>query len=88
MIAVHKYTIDRALYSVIETHVGAEFCALHVQDNQIRLWLQVNTLRPCQQRVYAIYATGQPIDTPQDLAFIGSVFLHDAVCVFHVYERV
>ncbi len=88
MIAVHKYVLDRALFTTILTHEGAKLCAIHEQGNQICLWLEVDTDRPFQERQYEVYATGQRINTPEDdRAFVGTVFLHDAVAVFHVYER-
>lgn len=62
--------------------VSAEIRHIGMQDGDIQIWAEVDTRQDPSNRLFAVYATGQPIKTLG--SHIGTV--QDGGLVWHIFE--
>ena len=98
MIAIWKFDLysnlelqdDRGTtaFRKIEMPFGAKILCAGIQNNGIYLWAEVVTDAPQVTRMFAIYGTGDAIETV-NRKYIGTVFLDDnGPLVEHVFELI
>lgn len=86
MKTVFKYAIT-GHRSVVSLPDGAVVLSVNAQGDDMFLWALVDAELPARtERVFRVYATGQPIAYDTNLQYIGTVFMYRATMVFHVFE--
>jgi hypothetical protein len=66
---------------------GAGILTAAEQFGGISMWAAVDPEKPLVDRKFAVFATGQSIETLLGHKFIGTVLLNGGSLVFHVFER-
>lgn len=85
MQTVYKYPLYVGGLQTISMPTGAEVLSAQVQRGQICLWALCNPEAQREDRTFAIYGTGHPVeDTPGK--FLGTVQLEGGAFIFHVFE--
>jgi len=86
MKTVYKYKVSGK--TVLSLPRSAKPVCVAMQGDDLCMWCEVETSRGQENRLFRIFATGEPI--PQDMGidflYIGTAF--DGHFVWHLYEQV
>lgn len=92
MIEIHKYKLN-----IIQTHqdvmfpVGAEIIAAANVNNELCIYAYIDMKEDRRElRHFEIYATGHPINSLENLVYIGSpqFILDNNLYIPHVHEKI
>lgn len=86
MLTIWKYHLQLTRQQCISAPQGAELLYVGEQYGHVCLWLRCNTKRPKEERTILICDTGQEAPAQHLSRYIGTVLLHDATQVCHVFE--
>ncbi len=88
MKAVFKYKLPTQISKVMMDH-DAKILATGVQGDNICIWAEVDTESTEKEFIFEVFGTGHEIPEGMGVEreFIGTVFMHNASYVFHVYHR-
>ncbi len=82
MITIFKYpAVHATIIEIPEVHE-----TLHVafhQDQDLHMWLQVDTETPYKRVMVDIHGTSDEVEDPQNKRYVGTVF--KGALVWHVY---
>ncbi len=66
---------------------NAKILSVHIQDDDICMWVEMDPSALCFPRHFAVYSTGAVLpDMPG--RFLGTVLLRGSTPVFHIYEQI
>ena len=87
MKVIYKYILDPK-NPIIKIPISGEILSVGSQNNNICLWVKVDTENKEENRFFDIYGTGQklPKYSGHMHNYIGTVFIHNML-VFHIYEN-
>lgn len=85
MTQIWKYDI-KTLETVHNLPIGAKFLSLAEQKGKICLWFMVDENNYMEQRVFAIFNTGQLIPSHVKMEYLGTVLVVGRSLVWHVFE--
>lgn len=85
MQVIHKYTLEKRLWQVLQIPAGAEVVHVGAQHDRIQIWAIVDNKRPIQSRGFTVIMTG--FDVPFDSEYLGTVLLHNGTTVLHVFQE-
>ena len=88
MIVVFKYKIPDVGLAAVELPKMANFLKVDEQLGDLYLWALVDTETPLVTRTFRVVATGETIQNPGALHYIGTVFRFEHRMVHHVFEQV
>lgn len=93
MRTIHKYKLNHFGETTLEVPWGAHPLSVQVQDhnNNIYLWMYLNTEGVLKTRRFRVYATGDDLEvhSGEYLDFIGTVHVTAGMeLVFHVFELI
>lgn len=71
----------------LEIPKGAHILSVHVQDGSVCMWAKVDPTADTESRKFMVVGTGDDIPAESTI-FIGTVLMHDAALVFHVFELI
>lgn len=83
MKAIYKYPLEIRNCSEIEMPQDAVILSAQVQGSTICIWALVDPEAAPQSRVFSVYGTGHPIETPG--LFLSTVQIGSLV--FHIFEK-
>lgn len=85
---IFKYKLAVSGREMIQTHEGAQFLSVGVQDGFVCLWAAVDETKPLRTRIIRCVTTGE-IFNPEACEFIGTFqFGTPTWFVGHVWEQV
>lgn len=85
MNTIWKYTLQPRID--IEMPIGSRILEVREQDNNICMWVLVDTEIETTIRHFIVYGTGMEIREPWNmLSYHGTVQLNGGQLVFHVFE--
>ena len=90
MKTIWKYDIKPASKQEIAMPEGAVILTVQTQRGSPCLWVEVETTKQLEGRVFEIFGTGHPMSTDigVERKYIGTYQIDEgAIFVFHVYER-
>lgn len=89
---IYKYSLSAILDGHTDTIVlpsDAELLHVGTQNEQEpNLWALVDTDKKLEERKFVIYGTGHPIDSTDNLTYVGTFMLHKTTYVFHLFEKI
>lgn len=85
MRTVHKYVLTEPSQEVM-LRSGCRFLHVDNQNENITLWVEVDTERPPRKRWVHVVGTGQEIPAPF-AEHVGSALMARGMFVFHVYAE-
>lgn len=65
---------------------GTEILTVQAQKGIPQMWGMIDRGAPLEERKFAVYGTGHPIDEEKIKKYIGSFQLHNESFIFHVFE--
>ncbi len=89
MKTVHKYLLPPCTLgegSNVNMPEGAQILTVSIKDRSAFIWALVETDNPVDIRFFRVYATGQEIAKQETIKYIGTLFPHDGVYTYHVFE--
>ena len=86
MKAVWKFPLGFADYTLVDMPRGAVLLFAAMQEDRLCLWALVDTDAPTKPRSFRIAGTGHPIRDEDAPRWVGTVMLHGANLIFHVFE--
>lgn len=81
---VWKFPLEKTDVQSVPMSAGAELLCVDMQHSTIMLWARLDPEATMMRRFIAIVGTGNPAPTPEDGAYVGSVF--DGPFVWHVFD--
>ena len=82
---IYKYEFQANNYLEVVLPEGAEILYVGNQRGVVCLWALVDLAKPLERRKFRLAGTGHEI-TEEVVKYTGTVMLHDARLVFHVFE--
>ncbi len=88
MRAVYKYPVPVDDSVTIEIPSGSRILTVQFQEphGYPYLWALVNPSAPPEMRHFMLVGTGDPIETSDDLLYIGTFQLRGGTLVYHLFE--
>lgn len=71
----------------IEVPEGSVFLCAAQQYNDICIWYSCEDTAFLTKRTIAIVGTSHPAPEPDEVKYLGTMFLHAGALVFHVFEQ-
>jgi hypothetical protein len=84
MKTIHKYPLMQAAEQTINSHEGAEFLAVQVQNDEACLWVMVDPANRSWSYTIRIYGTGHLV-YEKHLVHLGTFQLLEGRFVGHVF---
>jgi hypothetical protein len=81
MIAIFKYQFKEK----IEMYENAIILSVHEQNDDVFMWVEVDTDKPVETRYFVLYGTGHRIQN-ESRKFIGTVHCAGGQFVWHIFE--
>ena len=83
MTSIWKYIITPSVlfYSMPE---GSKILTVKEQNDEVCIWVEVDTGKPLEMRKIMVYGTGHSIP-PEPQEYIGTAHLNNGALVLHVY---
>jgi hypothetical protein len=85
MIAVYKFPLSTQKDLEIDMPQGATILTVQIQENEPQMWAVVDSMAEPEARHFRVLKTGDPIDNPDELIYLGS-FQIDHRLIYHVFE--
>lgn len=82
---VNKYAINESGQRV-SMPIGAKFLHVQRQGNNLCLWVEVETHKPFEERVFEVIGTGYEVAA--NLKYVGTAVFEVSGLVLHLYERI
>jgi len=88
MKTIWKYTLSPT-QNLYQMPKDAKVLYVAAQDDNLCLWVKVNSDAELEDRCIEIFGTGHemPCGMGIDRKYLGSVMMYNNTLVFHVYER-
>lgn len=86
MKTIYKYEIPVTDVFELTLPLWSEILSVQVQGGTPYVWVKLDTEKDNETRVFRIFGTGQSIDDPRDMKFIGTFQLYNGDLVFHLFE--
>jgi hypothetical protein len=88
---IHRYRLPITDEHTISMRRGAEILSVARRDgttDAVDMWALVGDTTDAELRTFRIFGTGHPVPDDANLAFVGTVQVHNGQLVFHVFEKV
>jgi hypothetical protein len=83
---IWKYPIEVTEGFALDMPAYAQILCIQVQNGEPQLWALVDPGNIVEKRCFAVYGTGQPLDSHSG-EYLGTFRLRDFGLVYHIFER-
>lgn len=85
---IHKHTAVVGTVAQIRASINAKIVHFAAQGHDLCIWVEFDPHAPEEYLNYRVFATGEPIQPPADLAVhhVQSCMMMDGTYVWHLYE--
>ena len=87
MNTIYKYDLDDVSETLLSLPSGAKILRVDFQGATPKLWAEVSTGAPLENRTIEVFGTGQEMP-PGERVFINTFFTPEHTYVFHAYEKI
>jgi len=88
MRTIHKYAVDARGEFTLLLPLDARILSVQTQGaaGRPQMWVLVNPCAPPQVRKFRLFGTGHPVESNDDLEYVGTFQMEDGNLVFHLFE--